>query len=703
MMRMQLGATLATAILLGACTGEAGSAELGESRAGLSKTVLSAATRLDTSTTSSSIVATPVAVAATKVDTSTSTVATPVTVVSPIDRNIIHRYPPIYIDPDPPPAPEPKLCSRTALWISPNPRDMGCPAVGETSTGSWKPRFVADKPGAPGVLDPNAPATLASVCAYDWYPRVDEQPNFAQLRDRLHGLGQQDPELDCPVMTGLGPTDPTLDRELWMAMRDTVYQQAGRPRGRPHHKATTFIGVVDSAAHKYTDTSANDTFGHGRLVGRMIQDLNCPDDGECVSVISNHPALLIDQSGNRNITDGGVVGTREDLAKAINAAVTAYIDYFMSAGTGPRGIINLSVGWDPIHGGGGVDHPLQLTPASYAVWAAMARAACVGMINVAAAGNSHGTSTDGAVLPAAWQNLLGPNSEQCGMLMYPNDRVIRDKQVATSVNDRGVPLCVAVAATDPNDQLLTTTRKHSGSRHVAYGLAVVTNDYGARGEHTPILTGSSFGPVVMSAALAAVWAVNPSLTPGEAIDYVYEMSEGLGDAATMPYLGMIQEQRRVSVCAAMVLAGCKAGSCDPDLYCDRIGARAGRPLWTPELFERSTDDVLTSYPSGVSSEPSALAMPWVCGQPLDEGCNRCSFRLPNRWLTISLSHPAATATKDIYVIAGGSIYYVPPPPGGYQDSFGSTLPGTATSQQATVIRNLTGGSALYEAITVLNE
>jgi hypothetical protein len=687
MTRMQLPTALVAGLFLGACTSAADTRELGGSREALSRAQIERAV--------------------TPIEPGVVEAITPVKVVPPLDR-VRPRIPPIFVDPGPatpPSTPAGSACSNIALWIST--KDVGCPRVGEASTGMWRPRqaFVLNQDD-PDAIEEELPEALANVCAYDWVPRVDEPPDLAQLTERLREYQRKDPEYDCPVMTSLAPDDRVLDGELWRAMRDTAHQQAGQPRGAATLKTRVFMGVIDSAAHKYEALGVADTFGHGRLVARMIQDLNCfRDSGECASVIHNRAALLYDYKGNRNTVDGGYIGTREDLSVAIHRAVNAYVKSLAADGKMMRGIINLSLGWDPMHGGV-VDSPSQLSPASHAVWAALARASCVGMINIAAAGNSHGTSTSGAVLPAAWQNLRAPNSEECRALMYRADGVVKQNNLATSIGDRSVPLCVAVAAADERDKLLSTTRTGSESRHVAYGLSMVTDEIdSARGEHTSILTGSSFAAAVMSAAVAGAWAVDPALTPREVIELVYKASEGLGTPATLAYAGSIDEQRRISVCSAIQYAGCNHGACDPNLSCERIGAGMGKALWTPELFERAADAVLSSSAVVGPSEPSALAQPWVGGQPHDDGCNRCNLRNLNRKVTLGFDPPAASATKDVYVIAGGSIYYVPPPvPGGaYPESMSSFLPAGPAVQQATVFRNLTGGAALYEAIAVLNE
>jgi hypothetical protein len=590
-------------------------------------------------------------------------------------------------------------CSRTALWISPG-KDVGCPGIEGTQTGKWEPRRV---------YGDDAPELLATVCAYDWRSdNTDGEPELEVLTQRLGEWDVLPPELDCTVMSSLGPTDAELDDELWRSMRDTAHQQAGRGRGAPKFKSQTLVAVIDSAARPFDETTERDTYGHGRLVGRLIHDLNHFKDSEqSASLIHNELALALDHKGNRNDTHGGHFGTREDLGKAIQRAVSVYAKRLADDrdNAPQRLLLNVSVGWDPKHGGV-VDHPSQLTPAARTVYNALARAACLGAITIAAAGNTHGTSDSGPVLPAAWQSLPGPTEDECAQLTgYPEDKFVRRKRLPSSVGDRSFPLVIAASAVDDLDHPLATTRSGAAPRTVAYGLSVVTDDVGgARGDHTNTQTGSSFAAAVTSAAAAGVWAIAPELTPRDVVDVVYKSGIPLGIAATMPTLGAIDEQHRVSVCEAMLAASCWTGSCDVDIACDTSSARGGSALWTGELFDRSTDVPLTSGVGAVPALDSALIKPWTCGQPLDDNCHKCSLRRISRDLTISLAASSVAATTNVYVVTGGISYLITPPsPGAYPSSFTTTLPPGVLVDRATLVRDLVSGGQLSEDIIVLDE
>jgi hypothetical protein len=627
----------------------------------------------------------------------------------PDDRLEQVRWPwPPIVDWSPAPEPEPtppvttqvELCSKTALWISPS-RGVGCPFIEGTGLGRWEPR---------SVFGDDAPPLLASVCAYDWLSDdSDAPPELEVLTEQLRRYQGEPPELDCQVMNSLAPDEARLDDALWRSMRDTAHQQAGRGRGAPRFQSPTLVAIIDSAARPYEESSERDTYGHGRIIGRFVDDLTrFKDGGESLAVIHNELALALDHKGQRNDTHGGYFGTREDLALAIHRAVGLYVKRLADdpKNAPQRLVLNLSVGWDPSHGGD-VDHPEQLSPASRTVYNALARAACLGAVTIAAAGNAHGSSDTGAVLPAAWQRLPAPSKDECARLTgYREDRLAAQHLPPSSVSDRSMPLVVAGSGLDPYDRPLSTTRIGGEPRLVAYGMSFVTDDVGdARGEHTSIQTGSSFAAAVLSSALAGVWAVAPQLTPREALEVVYKSGIPLGRSATMPLLGALDEQHRVSVCEAIAKAGCWTTGCDPDLVCDTVGAGGGGSQWTPDMFERSADAVLGSAPDALPTLPSALTKPWTCGQPLDEGCGRCSVLRVSRLVTIGMPTSALAATSSVYVVTNTGTYSVPPPVAGgsYPDSFTTTLPPGAAVSQAKIVRNLTSGVQLAEDLAVVDE
>ena len=78
--------------------------------------------------------------------------------------------------------------------------------------------------------------------------------------------------------------------------------------------ATVKVAVVDSAATDYGSTE-NDTFAHGRAVGRLITDLACPLDAPydiaCKKIIHNYPALDYQKDG---ISTATKAATTERLA-----------------------------------------------------------------------------------------------------------------------------------------------------------------------------------------------------------------------------------------------------------------------------------------------------------------------------------------------------------------------------------------------------
>ena len=583
-------------------------------------------------------------------------------------------------------------CSRTALWTQDDNSDArSCPQVAESKNGRWEAHFVfGEKP----------PLALSRACAYDWHPRADAPdapPDLDNLREQLSQFGRTPPELDCPVLTGLAGPDP-LDVALWESQRKTALVQAGLSSIRPEQfKGKTFVAVIDNAAVPFEQPTPADNYGHGRLVGRIIQDLTCSDDPKnCGTEIQNFLALPYLKPDVREPL-GGKMGRREDLARAIHAAVDAF-GVALREGRATQAVFNLSMGWDPQHGGL-EGKPEAFSSASGTVYLALMRAACSGAITVAAAGNAHGPSSMGAVLPGGWETLRGPTAQECKrfFLRQDADEVFLSERRLRMLDGK-MPLVTAVSAVDERDASLATTREHATPKFVAYGLSWVTSDTrysDERAGRTDVLTGTSMSTAVASAAIADAWAIHPEQSIREVLALVYKSSVYVGhlvregSTATLCGPSSCDEVVRISVCEAVRAAFCARGSCSEAPSCSTVPAGGGEPAWSEPLFERPGDVPVASASSAPPSLPeSALCLPWTHGQPPESGCTGCLMIRSTGSVTLRGVTGAFPASSELFLTTDSGTTHLVRPASGYPDAISTTLTSGGATKRAVLTRNI---------------
>ena len=455
--------------------------------------------------------------------------------------------------------------------------------------------------------------------------------------------------VDCPVVV------PLATRAQWLEpMRDLYRRQSGWVTELPPLRARTRVAVVDTAALPY-DSPQQDNYAHGRAVGRVIADIACPGTGGCASDIRNYLALAQQTHDKVDEQRGGHFGTRAQLARAIAEAVREYQRDALVDPQIEHLIINLSLGWDPRHGGASAGSAgAELGLPSKVVHDALNQASCAGALIMVAAGNGLKSTDVGPMYPAGWETLPAPDPSLCKSLG------------AKHVNTRGGyrPLVYAVDAVDHSDQLLATARPGAQPRRVAYGIGVVTNDR-LRGGYTQPLSGTSMSTAVVSGIAAAVWAMDPRLSPHELLERI----EATGPALKVvdPASGQTIEAavclggngcpqkpiRRVSACAALQKTQATLGvPSDARLRCGTIAAHGGRSLVpgfrdpraeTPNQLAQVTSTCPVSGCPGLAASPtSPLVEPWVAPQPDPPSCEHCILWRPWRYLTVQLAPGRAT-------------------------------------------------------------
>ncbi len=379
---------------------------------------------------------------------------------------------------------------------------------------------------------------------------------------------------DCPVMVGLGGSDSELASaavweeyyEGWLAQLEaesslpSVVSAVDGPLPR-----TTHVAVLDTAPPNTGFTSPapsgrGSASSHGAVMGHLIEALACPggSGAVCNTEFTNHVALERLPDGSDERAEGGVIGTFSQVAAAIEEAVTVGSS---ARGGAPR-ILALSIGAEP---GYEVLSDGSPRPSADALRRALDAAVCGYQALVfASAGNATGGpgASAGPMLPGAW---------------------------ASDVASCGEPLLYAVGAVDPSDQPLQLGRVGGMPELVAPGRSVAFDLDGAGpGNPTPLMTGTSFGPVAAAAAAAILWSYTPHWTASDVADHLYASAVPLSHLGAADFCapgGSCGTVARISMCGALLEAAAEVCTRDPGaticgVTCTatRIGPGAGSPV-----------------------------------------------------------------------------------------------------------------------------
>jgi len=578
-----------------------------------------------------------------------------------------------------------------------------CPAVPAAPSGSFR---------AESLFGSDAPPELLRACLYRWTPStLFANPDLSFLTAQFSNYGQPAPELDCPVVSALGAPE-SIPSELWTALEHQTMTQAARPTSPYRVGGKVRVAVLDTAALPYNRTSDFDNYGHGRVVGRLIDALSCPPSmaATCSVKIENVLSLPLLKPLAAPDARGGTFGTRTQLARAITETLRAWGKERSVAQSSPvHLLLNLSVGWDPIHGGAS-GAEAGMNPASRVVFQALKRASCLGAANVAAAGNADPGSRDGSMLPGGWQRVAMPTGAACsGYVGIPSDAPLL-ADLRPTVRASYTTLVTAAGAVDQADLPLKLTRTGSVPHLVAYGLNAVTSD--SLSGHTMTLTGTSVSTAVLSAALATVWSISPELSAADALELVYRSAVPLVDSsgrsrlAELAQPGVSLVTKRVSVCGAASLTMCSTEGCVAGFSCSTPAAGAGRLTAGPVLVSRPAAPRLGTESCGeaacVTSTPY-VRLPWVGPQPGRPGCPSCLVERHSALVRLTL--PAASTIRGVSVELDGSSYRVAMPRGAtvYPAELSIDAPAARSTTRATVFidaEDETGRSVRSEPLSV---
>lgn len=495
-----------------------------------------------------------------------------------------------------------------------------CPVPRISGAGAW---LVSS------LFEDHASVELTRYCAYEWGDRTvppDTTALLALKRERL----VQDLSPDCLVAApaGTAAVDAT-----WSTLRESFRQQTDAldvlPMG-PKGVSAVRVAMVDTSPDGYAAGAAIDGgSGHGFALGRIIRELACPPDGPgmtsgwppaaCIAALSHHLALPMSPSRERDTTHGGSFGSFADLAKAIVRAVDAWV---AARQIHQHLVLNLSVGWDGRWGGSSKAGYAGLEPGPKAVFAAIARASCLGALVVAAAGNdSGGPEVDpGPLYPAAWESLSVPNVEACKGFVEPREQPLLGPPSAAAA-----PLLLAAGGVEGDDRALAIGRGAGRPRLAAPATHAVADRFdGPRPAPTRVLTGTSVSAAVTSAIAAVIWGYRPELSREAVVDAVLTSAVPLGKDADFCLGGVAcplapgstaREIRRVGLCPALRLAcAATAGLCPPGLRptCqDRPAYVDARPRF--DALELAAIDAMSAVSVSAAAVTKSLAPLGVCG------------------------------------------------------------------------------------------
>jgi hypothetical protein len=397
-------------------------------------------------------------------------------------------------------------------------------------TGSAEPcRYWIAPPGNPCPAVPKwvanplyGPASDAIVhCRYEW-----GDPNSAPSAADVAAVPSAWSS-DCAYVTPQAQAD---DVARWA--RESLRAAAGQPLA-PSESADVGVIVLDTVPEG--ESPPPHEAQHGQTLAWMISDLSCEIPGNCPIQIKKAmamPRLVNAQTGQPTVSpDGGAFGILSDVADALWAAARAYRQDLRAVALGQkpptsvpvRAVVVSAFGYDN-HGSSTLCDTAPSASSNRAVVAmheAYEAAACLGMLHVAAAGNSDGGASGGQGLlcPARWDHAVSPTEPRCAALWGAAEWALIQEQHAALVEARypgmSVPLIASSKLEDPTDALLSVggvdyhgsplvlSRPGACAEAVAIGLgglgwvddAVVP----------PALFGTSVSAAVAGARLAVRW------------------------------------------------------------------------------------------------------------------------------------------------------------------------------------------------------
>jgi hypothetical protein len=475
------------------------------------------------------------------------------------------------------------------------------------------------------------------VCSYTW-TSPNTPPDLPALRRLAGAIVEPDPPIVLPN------ADPERDLKWFGPLNELARARLAIPDQRPLHEQPNVVRVVvlDTAAS--TPNGLVDPVGHGRAVGRLIEELACGDLKACATEIQHVSALpfISDPArGMMRFARQGGIGTRAMLAAAIERASSEWAA--TPEDRRPRQlVINMSCGWSGCWelDAAGQTNSDQLYAAkrgvgSEAVLQSIVRATCRGALVVAASGN--GQPENGCP--------TSPPAPGAPRYMFPGlwggakvDPALCERMGVPAKFSEARPLLIGVSAVDQNDNLLSIAG--SSSDIVGFGQFPTFPEPAEPSGWTLPLSGTSMSAAAFSGIAAGMLSYEPDLPVTKLLPLIRESSVVLPiDPATVPgdficnqvWNGAsCNDVRRLSLCNA--LSQVRSG-----IDCKTPEATAP----TPAAFQTMSPLALAGAGTAVDCDtcgstcPDACKIPvaeldsqsgpWVIPQPAPPGCTTCAM------------------------------------------------------------------------------
>ncbi|MFO0758824.1 MAG: hypothetical protein U0359_20195 [Byssovorax sp.] len=388
-----------------------------------------------------------------------------------------------------------------------------------------------------GGPDPTKPRH----CVYEW-----SDPSAAPTNADLMAL----PAGVSPACTYVTPQGAADNVSRWA--RQALIDAAGQPLGASKSGIDARVLVLDTVpeaamagAHPPPEAQ------HGLTLARLIGDLACAPTGSCavgVRTALGIPRLVDPDTRQPHLNaDGGAFGLLTDAASRLWDEARRYRDELHDAALGnldlktvpARVVVVSAFGFDNETGVDRCDdHPAGSSRREVkALYEAYQASACLGMLHVAAAGNSNGDgdAQGGMLCPARWDHAIVPNDADCATLwggqadfaqIKADYQAVTNKKYASdkialfqpAKADHPADALLSVAGVDYAGEPLVLSRPGACAEAAAIGLGGASwiDDK----DVPPFLFGTSVSAAVAGARLALAWRTSIAKAPVDLTDQV---------------------------------------------------------------------------------------------------------------------------------------------------------------------------------------
>lgn len=430
----------------------------------------------------------------------------------------------------------------------------------------WTPSRVFEM-GSPHLtqLDHTAPGRLSRYCKYEYSGTEDDElaDDYEQLTAAIQSYdpaGFEKISTDC---VGVAPMAGLTQESLMSRFHEVFLDAVGAVA--PDLTASLDmrpirLGLLDTVGEEPKPRHA-----HGQQMRSIIEALT----GEQPELLIHHSLVTPRVGpGDADWFQGGNVGYASDYASGMYFEILEWLDQIRDEQQDIRLILAASVGYDP-----GIapyaNDPNRATQGMLQDIHMLAT--CYGVLSFAAAGNLRpGTcSTDlqeGMLAPAKLEELSPPTRSEClAQFGLPDELASLDAAggifSGNSNNSVAGRRAYAAGGLDNLSQPIRNARPDSLPKMAAYALAGSGDPRGLDefGSVAP-MTGTSISTAAMSAAAAMYWASDPTRTPAEVYEAIYQSGWTTGqssEAGAAPGSTV----RRLSICRLLESAGLGTGPC----------------------------------------------------------------------------------------------------------------------------------------------